>query len=271
MGGRAERWRLPVTRRRKITLGAAVAAVIVAAAAYTLNHDGALGPAASLPAAPLSAGPVTDTLVDAGLAQQDGSTFTVDVDATRILVDSIATPLGPEPTAADYERGAFGPAWSDIDRNGCDQRNDVLARDLAEVVFKPGTHNCVALHGELFDPYTGSRITFTRGEGTSEAVQIDHLVPLSWAWRHGANDWDADTRRAFANDFLNLQATDGPTNAAKSDKGPAAWLPPDPGYRCAYVTRFSLVVATYGLTLDDPDRQMVAGVLDSCQPHVEPQ
>ncbi len=33
----------------------------------------------------------------------------------------------------------FGPAWADIDRNGCDQRNDVLHRDLAEVEVRDGS------------------------------------------------------------------------------------------------------------------------------------
>jgi len=31
-----------------------------------------------------------------------------------------------------YSRSAFGSAWSDVNGNGCDTRNDVLARDLDE-------------------------------------------------------------------------------------------------------------------------------------------
>jgi hypothetical protein len=27
-----------------------------------------------------------------------------------------------------YDRDQFGPAWKDVDYNGCDQRNDVLAQ-----------------------------------------------------------------------------------------------------------------------------------------------
>ncbi|MEY4678220.1 MAG: hypothetical protein RI992_935, partial [Actinomycetota bacterium] len=40
-----------------------------------------------------------------------------------------------------YSRGQF-PHWSDLDRNGCDARNDILKRDLTEVVFKVGTRDC---------------------------------------------------------------------------------------------------------------------------------
>ena len=34
-----------------------------------------------------------------------------------------------------YSRSAFGPQWSDVDRNGCDTRNDILTRDLKSVTI----------------------------------------------------------------------------------------------------------------------------------------
>ncbi len=33
-----------------------------------------------------------------------------------------------------YSRAQFGQAWADVDRNGCDTRNDILARDLRDTV-----------------------------------------------------------------------------------------------------------------------------------------
>ena len=63
---------------------------------------------------------------------------------------------GRAPTTG-YRRDQFGQRWRDIDRNGCDQRNDVLARDLTGPVFKPGTRNCLVLSGTLHDPYTDRR------------------------------------------------------------------------------------------------------------------
>jgi len=36
-----------------------------------------------------------------------------------------------------YDRDQFGPAWKDVDRNGCDQRNDVLRRDLTKLRTNP--------------------------------------------------------------------------------------------------------------------------------------
>jgi hypothetical protein len=50
-----------------------------------------------------------------------------------------------------YSRGEFGAAWADVDRNGCDTRNDILARDLEGETFKPGTQNCVVATGTLAD------------------------------------------------------------------------------------------------------------------------
>jgi hypothetical protein len=35
-----------------------------------------------------------------------------------------------------YARSEFGQTWADVDRNGCDTRNDTLKRDLIEVLFK---------------------------------------------------------------------------------------------------------------------------------------
>ncbi|TFV53642.1 DUF1524 domain-containing protein [Blastococcus sp. TF02A-35] len=163
-----------------------------------------------------------------------------------------------------YERENFGDGWVDTDRNGCDTRNDVLARDLTGETFRPGTRDCVVATGTLADPYSGSTIEFRRGEGTSEAVQIDHVVALSDAWQKGAQGWDTDRRVAFANDPLNLLAADGPLNMQKGDGDAATWLPPNTAFRCAYVARQVAVKATYGLWVTQAERDAMAGVLAGC-------
>ena len=82
------------------------------------------------------------------------------------------------------------------------------------------------------DPYTGTTIAFVAA-GTSDAVQIDHVVALSDAWQKGAQQLAADARLSlFANDPLNLLAVDGPTNQRKGDGDAATWLPPARSYRC---------------------------------------
>ena len=163
-----------------------------------------------------------------------------------------------------YDRAAFGPAWADLDRNGCDTRNDVLRRDLSRYVLKAGTRGCLVLRGTLRDPYTGKAISFVRGPGTSTAVQVDHVVALSDAWQKGAGQWSAPMRARFANDSLNLLAVDGPTNGRKRDSDAATWLPPAKGYRCAFVARQVAVKAKYGLWMTAAEKAATQRVLTGC-------
>ncbi|WP_344130160.1 HNH endonuclease family protein [Pedococcus bigeumensis] len=163
-----------------------------------------------------------------------------------------------------YDRDLFGQAWADVDRNGCDTRNDILRRDLTGTTIKAGTHGCLVLTGTLDDPYTGNRIAFVRGRGTSNAVQIDHVVALSDAWQKGAQQWSTATRTAFANDPLNLLAVDGPTNQRKGDGDAATWLPPRKVGRCAYVARQISVKHRYALAVTPAERDAMVRVLMTC-------
>lgn len=162
-----------------------------------------------------------------------------------------------------YDRTQFGQAWADVDHNGCDTRNDVLARDLTAVTLDPATHDCVVLTGSLADPYSGLPIAFERGERSAD-VQIDHVVALADAWQTGAQQWDATTREQFANDPVNLLAVDGALNQAKGAGDAATWLPPNKGYRCAYVIRQILVKVTYGLWVTAAEGQAMDRQLDRC-------
>ncbi|GAB3592347.1 hypothetical protein GCM10027446_12860 [Angustibacter peucedani] len=203
-----------------------------------------------------SAGPAA-TAATAVPATEAGAAGTSLAALARVPVKGRAPRTG-------YERAAFGAAWSDTDRNGCDTRDDVLRRDLHAYVLKAGTHGCVVLRGTLDDPYTGRSVAFVRGPGTSSRVQVDHVVPLADAWQKGAQQWDAARREQFANDPLNLLAVDGPTNRRKGDGDAATWLPPDTGYRCQYVARQVAVKAAYGLWMTDAERSASARVLAGC-------
>jgi hypothetical protein len=169
----------------------------------------------------------------------------------------------PEP-GDDYDRDAFGAAWSDVDSNGCDTRNDILARDLVEVTFADDTTACVVREGILEDPYTGATIAFLRGVETSGAVQVDHVVALKDAWVKGAVDWDAETRLAFSNDPLNLIASDGPANMSKGASDAASWLPPDTAFRCPYVARQVAVKVAYELAVSPEENEAMHEVLATC-------
>ncbi|TNM64153.1 DUF1524 domain-containing protein [Streptomyces sp. NP160] len=163
-----------------------------------------------------------------------------------------------------YSREQFGQAWQDVDANGCDTRDDVLARDLTDVVYSRADP-CQVSSGVLVDPYTPKQIRFQRGPRSAE-VQIDHLVALSDAWQTGAQQWPADKREHFANDPLNLLAVDGPLNSAKGDGDAATWLPPNKDFRCQYVARQIAVKAKYGAWVTQAEHDAMAGVLSTC-PH----
>ena len=163
-----------------------------------------------------------------------------------------------------YDRTEFGPAWADTDNNGCDTRNDILARDLTATTTKAGTRNCVILTGRLADPYTATTISFRRGADTSSEVQIDHVVALSDAWQKGAQQLTKARRTAFANDPRNLLAVSGPANQKKGDGDAATWLPGNKAYRCAYVARQISVKSAYKLWITRAEHTAMSTVLAAC-------
>lgn len=158
-----------------------------------------------------------------------------------------------------YERAAFSDGWGDL--NGCDLRNVILKRDLKSKTYRD---ECKVDTGVLDDPFTGKRIQFKYGVGTSIAVQIDHVVALSDAWQKGAQKIGAAKRYEFYNDPLNLLAVDGPTNGSKSDSDASAWLPPNKSYRCAYVARQIAVKLKYKLWIVRAEKAAMKRVLTAC-------
>lgn len=204
------------------------------------------------------AGPVGGRQVTTDLANPTAPTAAVG--AELAMVDSLKVQgRGPK---TGYTRAQFGAAWSDTDHNGCDTRNDVLHRDLTATTVRVGTHGCVVLSGLLAEPYTGRAVTFSKSQASE--VQIDHVVALSDAWQKGAARWPAAKRLAFANDPLNLLAVDGRANMAKGDADTATWLPPNLGYRCAYVARQVAVKQRYALSVTSAERDAMVRVLSRC-------
>ncbi len=169
-----------------------------------------------------------------------------------------------------YSRAQFGQAWADVDHNGCDTRNDILQRDLVGETFKAGTKDCVVLTGMLHDPYTAKDIAFTRGQSTSNEIQIDHVVALSDAWQTGAQQISATDRESLANDPLNLLAVDGPTNEQKSDGDAATWLPANKAFRCQYVARQIAVKHNYRLWVTQAEHDAMSNVLSGCRNQTVP-
>lgn len=183
------------------------------------------------------------------------------------LVPAVASQPGYDRSCSPRRSCVFGPAWSDDvrvrwGRDGCDTRNQVLARDLTEVEIKPRTRGCVVLAGVLRDRYSAQVVRFSRSAASE--VPIDHVVALSAAWDRGAASWDAQLRRDFANDPDNLVATTRTVNAAKSDKTPASWSPPTAAGACWYVQTYLTVVRRYDLAVTTAEAFALASTLRDC-------
>lgn len=175
------------------------------------------------------------------------------------VVDRLPDVPGYDRSCRQGRGCVFGPAWSDatdapMSRNGCDTKNDVRRAQMREVVIKPGTNGCVVTAGVITDPYDGTVVRYARGQQPA-AVQIDHVIPLAWAWNAGAAQWPLERRATFANDPSNLQVTGSQTNRAKSDKGPGEWADEisEPGRRCAFLRKAAAVVQTYQLSITRDD------------------
>ncbi len=227
-------------------------ALVLVLAACRFEWQVETGPAATT-AAPVGQGEVPDGTLDPAAA------------AAALL----ELPMAPKTSLDGYERDCgegdacvFGPAWADVDRNGCDQRNDVLHRDLTEVEVREGTRGCVVVAGLLDDPYTGATVTFAKADAAE--VPIDHVVPLAAAWVQGAARWPAEQRVAFANDPVNLLATTREQNSAKGDGTADEWVPPDPAYACSYASVVITVKDRYGLSVTPAEADALEALLATC-------
>ena len=193
-------------------------------------------------------------------------------EASEVTASSVllTLPVKGRAPKTGYTRAQFGQAWADVDRNGCDTRNDMLKRDLTEIVYKVKTRNCVVATGILLDRYSGETINFVRGNATSMEVQIDHVVALSNAWQTGAFKLTVLQRTALANDPMNLFAVKGRLNLQKSDGDAATWLPPLKSFRCAYIAQQIAVKAKYSLWVTAPEKEAMLRILATCPKQLLP-
>lgn len=185
---------------------------------------------------------------------------TAQVSTEALALSTLDTiPVKGRSPKTGYARTQFGDGWAKT--GNCDTRNIILHRDLKMVVV---SGDCKVMSGSLDDPYTGKTIVFTRGEQTSDDIQIDHIVALSNAWQTGAQQLTLPERIALANDPLELVAVDGSANQAKGDGDAATWLPPNKPFRCQYVARQIAVKSKYKLWVTQAESDAMRRVLGTC-------
>ena len=143
------------------------------------------------------------------------------------------------------DRGLFGN-WKDFD-NDCQNTRHELLQILSLDEFTLTDNTCRVLTGLWLDPYTNMYFS------ASSELDIDHLVPLKYAWTRGAYNWPKSKRVKFSNDESNLFAVKRSVNRQKSAMGPAMWLPPSDNFKCEYIKLFQEIVAKYNLRQADDE------------------
>ncbi len=172
--------------------------------------------------------------------------------STDMLDDLAAVPITTTEQHG-YDRDAF--RYAEV--GDCNTRELARQRDLDAVDTIDG---CRVSTGTLTDPYTGTVINFERS--ANPAVQVDHVVPMSYAWR---NNLDPTRVVEFGNDLDNLLVVAADANQDKADQGPASWLPPNEAFHCDYAARFTTIVLDYQLTLPPDDKDALTGILTECE------
>ena len=141
---------------------------------------------------------------------------------------------------ARYKRSLFG-AWQDQDKDCQNTRHEILiSRSLKPVSFKD-KKQCYVKAGEWKDFYYDETLK------KASDIDIDHVVPLKYAFDHGADKWDKNKRFEFANDKDNLVITNLKYNRQKGSKGITEWMPIDRNYSCKYAKRWFLIKQRYNL------------------------
>lgn len=167
------------------------------------------------------------------------------------LIDQLT--VAPEGSGVGYDRDLFDH-WIDADGDGCHARCEVLEAERRTDL--PGLPAGGWL--SIYDGYS----TDDPGE-----FDVDHVVALGEAWRSGADTWDANRRRDFANDLDEpdaLIAVTASTNRSKSDRDPASWQPPNRDAWCQFGLGWVRVKIKWSLTADEAEVRALRNMLVGC-------
>ncbi|MFI5762294.1 HNH endonuclease family protein [Streptomyces sp. NPDC051563] len=237
--------------------GAVLAAVLLLAVAGCSGTTGGAGsdsgddpkPGGGAPSAAASPGAPADGKPPAG----DVLPGMVGVSVARTQLASLK--VAPPGTMSGYSRDKF-THWAE-QGDKCDTREVVLQRDGAKVTRDA---QCKAVSGTWKSLYDEVVVT------EASKMDIDHMVPLAEGWRSGAAGWDAAKRKAFANDLTHPQllAVSASSNRSKGDQSPDLWQPPSKSAWCQYGRAWTTVKSVYGLTVTEPEKKMLATMLDTC-------
>lgn len=111
--------------------------------------------------------------------------------------------------------------------------------------------------GAIFGPYTGTCYA------SAAETTIDHIVALHQAHHSGMCYADAETKRLFGSDLLNLTLASDEINTAKGAQDAFDWMPEM--NRCWFSRRVLDVKRKYGMTVDMHEAEALELVLAGCE------
>jgi hypothetical protein len=169
-----------------------------------------------------------------------------------------SAPTARSTTAPPYSRDAFGSGWTDPDHNGCDARQDAVARATTNRVYDG---KCRIVVADVFDRYTGR----TYRQAKTSTFDLDHIVAEHDAWLSGAYTWTRARRIAFANDPADLVLTTASANRSKGDQGPDTWAPATHDGACFYARTYRAIKLRWRLHTTPAQRSAIKKTLVTCQ------
>lgn len=170
-----------------------------------------------------------------------------------------------EPAKVEYSRTDW-KHWESFGRTCWNVREEALARQAVPSTIKVLNKDknltksideaCYVAAGKWIDLYSGNTVA------NPSSLDLDHIVPLSYAARHGGQSWNSETKKKFANDLdNNLLIVSARENRAKSDKGPSQYMPADENFHCQYAIRWIDVTNKYKLTITEKDHKRLSETL----------
>src|SRR6188474_3084313 len=112
--------------RRRGALLSALAVALVLVVVLALSAGLSRATSGLVPAS----GTNSDAAPDSDAAAAPAGAPGVDAAAALAELESLEVVSGYSDIR--YDRDRFGQRWADVDRNGCDTRNDILGRDLLD-------------------------------------------------------------------------------------------------------------------------------------------
>lgn len=163
-------------------------------------------------------------------------------------------PCTPANRSSSYDRSEWG-GWVDEDNDCQNTRAEILIRDSQVDTTLEG---CRVVSGLWLLPYTGG------SETSASRIDIDHVIPLKWAYSRGGSSWPRAKKRMFSNDPENLLSTSASANRSKGAKGPSRWMPNI--NKCAYAKKWQRLIEKYRLVINSAEAEVLTQACTGLRP-----